>query len=392
MGIRKILCFVSCACLLFLTACGGGGGNLSRGESDGNKGSEESMKKGVMIITPEENAEVSLMNELIENVVKDYEPGKTYDYINKSEGDRYFPESVKFSRSGGEGDYRLLISRNKDMTQAKEYDFSSSVTEVSDLFCGTEYYSSVVNAESGEESEVRRFTTKKGPRTVKIGGTSNTRDVGGYETADGLTVKQGLVFRGGNPDNLTDGGKEWFKKFGIKTIIDLREEPSRKRTLKHLGINYPELPAKGCACYFHGDLSIRDNECRKGLITAVKVFADEKNYPIYFHCQIGRDRTGTLAYVINGLIGVEHQDLTLDYELSFLSEYGCLDFEQKDVESRKQNHYAATEGLYSNFMKYSISKKTEEPSLKDGIEEFLLRNGVTAEEIKSIREILTGVK
>ena len=112
MGIRKILCFVSCACLLFLTACGGGGGNLSRGESDGNKGSEESMKKGVTIITPEENAEVSLMNELVENVVKDYEPGKTYDYINKSEGDRYFPESVKFSRSGGEGDYRLLISRN----------------------------------------------------------------------------------------------------------------------------------------------------------------------------------------------------------------------------------------------------------------------------------------
>lgn len=376
--------------MFFLTACGGSGG--SNRESSDSKASEDEMKKNVKIITPEENAIVSLMNEEVDRIVTDYETGKTYDYIDKSKGDRYFPESVKFSRSGETGDYRLLISENADMTDPKEYDFSSVTVEVSDLFCGTKYYCEVVNAANGEKSDIRTFTTKKGPRTVKIGGTSNTRDIGGYETADGRTVKQGLVYRGGNPDNLTDGGKEWFKRVGIKTIIDLREETSRKRSLSGLGINYPELPAKGCACYFQGDLSIRDEECRKGLITAVKAFADEKNYPIYFHCQIGRDRTGTLAYVLGGLLGVEHKNLTLDYELSFLSEYGCLDFEQKDVETRRQTHYDFVESLYMNFMKYSISKKTEEPNLKDGIEEFLLRNGVTAEEIKNIRRILTGAE
>ena len=376
--------------MFFLTACGGSGG--SNRESSDSKASEDEMKKNVNIITPEENATVSLMNEEITKLTTNYESGDGYDYIDKSKGDHYFPESVKFSRSGEAGDYRLLISENADMTDPKEYDFSSVTVEVSDLFCGTKYYCEVVNAESGEKSDIRIFTTKKGPRTVKIGGTSNTRDIGGYETADGRTVKQGLVYRGGNPDNLTDGGKEWFKRVGIKTIIDLREETSRKRSLSGLGINYPELPAKGCACYFQGDLSIRDEECRKGLITAVKAFADEKNYPIYFHCQIGRDRTGTLAYVLGGLLGVEHKNLTLDYELSFLSEYGCLDFEQKDVETRRQTHYDFVESLYMNFMKYSISKKTEEPNLKDGIEEFLLRNGVTAEEIKNIRRILTGAE
>ena len=387
------MCFAACVCLLFsATSCGNvnnGNGNSGSGSV---KASEDEMKKNVKIITPEENATVSLMNEEITKLTTNYESGDGYDYIDKSKGDHYFPESVKFSRSGEAGDYRLLISENADMTDPKEYDFSSVTVEVSDLFCGTKYYCEVVNAAKGEKSDIRTFTTKKGPRTVKIGGTSNTRDIGGYETADGRTVKQGLVYRGGNPDNLTDGGKEWFKRVGIKTIIDLREETSRKRSLSGLGINYPELPAKGCACYFQGDLSIRDEECRKGLITAVKAFADEKNYPIYFHCQIGRDRTGTLAYVLGGLLGVEHKNLTLDYELSFLSEYGCLDFEQKDVETRRQTHYDATESLYLNFMKYSISKKTEEPNLKDGIEEFLLRNGVTAEEIKNIRRILTGAE
>jgi protein tyrosine/serine phosphatase len=43
------------------------------------------------------------------------------------------------------------------------------------------------------------------------------------------------------------------------------------------------------------------------------VLADESNYPIFFHCAIGTDRTGTLAYLINGLLGVPEEDLYYDY-------------------------------------------------------------------------------
>ena len=52
------------------------------------------------------------------------------------------------------------------------------------------------------------------------------------------------------------------------------------------------------------------------------MLADKNNYPIYFHCNAGADRTGTLALLINGLLGVDEQSLIKDYELTTISRYG----------------------------------------------------------------------
>jgi len=46
------------------------------------------------------------------------------------------------------------------------------------------------------------------------------------------------------------------------------------------------------------------------------VLSEESSYPLAFHCKSGADRTGTLAYIINGLCGVSFEDLTKDYELT----------------------------------------------------------------------------
>ena len=43
---------------------------------------------------------------------------------------------------------------------------------------------------------------------------------------------------------------------------------------------------------------------------------------IYFHCRIGTDRTGTLAYILEGLLGVSDEEKLQDYELSFF--YGLV--------------------------------------------------------------------
>ena len=40
---------------------------------------------------------------------------------------------------------------------------------------------------------------------------------------------------------------------------------------------------------------------------------------IYFHCRIGADRTGTLAYILEGLLGVVDEERLQDYELTFFS-------------------------------------------------------------------------
>ena len=47
--------------------------------------------------------------------------------------------------------------------------------------------------------------------------------------------------------------------------------------------------------------------------------ADSSSYPVYFHCNAGADRTGTLAFLLNGLLGVSYADLIKDFELTTFS-------------------------------------------------------------------------
>ena len=46
------------------------------------------------------------------------------------------------------------------------------------------------------------------------------------------------------------------------------------------------------------------------------IISNEENYPLIFHCNIGTDRTGLFAFLINGLLGVSEEDLYRDYLFS----------------------------------------------------------------------------
>ena len=57
-------------------------------------------------------------------------------------------------------------------------------------------------------------------------------------------------------------------------------------------------------------------------IFGIAALADENRYPVYIHCTGGVDRTGTLAFLINALLGVGEDDLIRDYETTTFSVYG----------------------------------------------------------------------
>jgi tyrosine-protein phosphatase SIW14 len=95
--------------------------------------------------------------------------------------------------------------------------------------------------------------------------------------ADGL-------YRGGQPDAK---GFEFLKKQGFKTIINLRAEKDEADTVKQLGMNYVQIPIDNLKPW---------SKIPESAIT--KYFAvvnDPANYPIFFHCRRGADRTGALA-------------------------------------------------------------------------------------------------
>ena len=220
--------------------------------------------------------------------------------------------------------YTLKISENANMSGAKEYTANTENAEVYNLKVGTTYYWTVTAnyADSSVTSPVSKFVTKShAPRTLYVDGTHNVRDLGGWATSDGKRVKQGLIYRSFRLTHMSDGT---FKQditaagiatmrndLGIKSEIDLRgddEMPIETYTESILGadVNYYRKPFN-----YNGDYLDESN--RAALKDVFEIFADPSNYPIDFHCAAGADRTGMVAYFLNGLLGVSQEDLYRDY-------------------------------------------------------------------------------
>ena len=118
-------------------------------------------------------------------------------------------------------------------------------------------------------------------------------------------------------------------------------------------------------------------EYRDALLREIQTCAVKENYPIYLHCSLGRDRTGTLVLLINGLLGVGEKDLFMDYELSLLSEAGTRD---------EQTPHHMVGGPFRTMYEYLKNYSTG--SFQQNVEKFMLDLGVTPAEIAAIREIM----
>ena len=214
--------------------------------------------------------------------------------------------------------------------------------ELYNLIPGRTYYWKVRGTYSNDTSEVGSFTTKQSAvRAISVDGVSNVRDLGGYKVGNG-NVNYGLLYRGGklngtvNGEAVTDEGKAtMLNRLGIKTEIDLRSESDDGgQTQNAIGENvkYVKIPLGQYANVIDyeswrnlgkdkvsGGYDANNKNAIKDLF---ELLADESNYPVYFHCNAGADRTGTLALLINGLLGVDEQSLIKDYELTTFSRYG----------------------------------------------------------------------
>ena len=166
---------------------------------------------------------------------------------------------------------------------------------------------------------------------------------------------------------------------GVKTDLDLRGD--RNDYYKNATHPVEELNHIVVACpwYSTGSNHIWLDDYNKAeFAKAIKVFADPDNYPIIFHCSLGRDRTGTLAMVLEGLLGVDENTLMMEYELSVFSYWGTNG-------STKYNN-----GLRNNINDtyLYINNNYEGDTFSEKVEDFLLEIGVTAEEIASIKNIM----
>lgn len=245
----------------------------------------------------------------------------------------------------------------------------SQSVEIYNLLTGKAYhYKALITLSDGTELVLSgSFETAAGPRLMNIDGLINVRDVGGWATTDGKKVRQGLLYRGGELDGmfekdykLTAEGLEQMKALGIKTDLDLR----------HAG---EDVLGPDVQHFYYDALQYHYAFTPTGMEAVRRVFTDlanPDNYPAYLHCTYGVDRTGTMSYLLLGLLGVGDEDLHRDYEMSALY-HDWLTQEHMDI---------------------FVEQIAQLPgnNTKERVEYFILSTGVTKEQVESIRQIFLG--
>jgi Tyrosine phosphatase family len=181
----------------------------------------------------------------------------------------------------------------------------------------------LISTEDPAHPEVPLPEISSGSRWVKIDGASNTRDIGGYRTTDGHTVRWGILYRSGQLSELTAAGCQQFQALGIQRVVDFRNRllPSPLfggdvqcvfdlSAMSLLPVGGKEAPEKSVA-YIQ---SVRDSA--ESYRKAFELIYDRRNLPLMYHCAGGKDRSGIMTALLLTLAGVDRQTIVDDYLLS----------------------------------------------------------------------------
>ncbi|MCR6487849.1 tyrosine-protein phosphatase [Amycolatopsis sp. OK19-0408] len=182
---------------------------------------------------------------------------------------------------------------------------------------------------------------------VNLEGARNFRDVGGYRTTDGHTVRTGVVFRSGRLSGLTDADLGWLAAANVSLDVDLRNVKERHdepdRTPAGARYQVADVVSLEHGLRFHDNAAVTlVKAIAAGLLTGSGDLGQSIGYPFMvdfvgadyafgdllraiaangsgatvFHCSAGKDRTGWGTAVLLSLLGVPRATVEADYLLS----------------------------------------------------------------------------
>ncbi len=388
--------------MFFVVGCGGSGtqSEATINESEGN----------YMVLDNEFNGkEIDVISEEFRNYLNAETDGQAAEILADYTGTsmaQYL--SVKW-KSDGSSEYTIFLADNPALKNAEvfvskrpRYNFGGR------LIPGKEYYYQIVG--ESKETKVDCFKVKANDvRPITVEGAYNVRDLGGWAT-DGGNIAYGLIYRGGKLNDgeacaLTDDGLKTMREtLGIKTEIDLRfssDDGGQNKSVLGDDINYVKAGFNGYN-YILPEFSNYGANKRnyykpsaESIKTIFSALADENNYPVYFHCNAGADRTGTLAFLIEAVLGVSEADMTKDFELTSFSANGAR--YRGEIKDGKFINGIMQDDT-DNFVAFGYFVERikavyggEGRSLNQAVVNYLKTVcGVTDEELSAIRNILTN--
>ena len=325
------------------------------------------------------------------------------------------PVTLRWEDSKNSGNYAVEISETEDMRNPLLYFTDDPEAEVYNLKIATRYFWRVSNnVPGGAKSEIGEFTTSDaGPRNMYVDGVTNVRDLGCWVNEDGERLVQGLLYRGarlnnsypeGYTVNVSDtadrdkdcvyereitsaGAKVFTDVMKIKTEVDFRElhgngfprnDDGTENYVQNVeGVRYVPIPMPGSA-----DIDESKEEIRE----LFDVLAQKENYPIYFHCNIGTDRTGMVAYILGALCGLDEDTLYRDY---MFSNFGTISWASMSWNGKDRDRIQLSK-LTNNSGAGAAARIGAYPgeTLREKTENCLQDCGVEAETYRTVREIM----
>ena len=281
--------------------------------------------------------------------------------------------------------YNLYLSVNEDYSDSRIISSDTNSAEVMNLLIGTRYWWKVEAVSASGEvikaSDTGSFEVSSvPPRVIYVHGVTNVRDLGGWSTLDGGIIRQGLAFRTSKlnvnySDTILikeDGIDVMLKDLGVKTEIDLRRLDNNEAGAFREGgpgvlgesVTYYNTPMATTKPYIQ-------EASYESIGRVMKIMSDENNYPLFFHCSIGTDRTGIISFFVLGLCGLSDDDLYREY---LFSNFGAIGSGRSPVDFKAY---------------YTAIQDSEGETTQQKIRSFLKTNcGVTDEDMDNIVRIL----
>lgn len=178
----------------------------------------------------------------------------------------------------------------------------------------------------------------------------NARDLGGYKTIDGRTVKTGLLIRSGRLSNASKEDIHILKDlYHLNAVVDFRiiRERIDSPDVKIDGVTYYTLPLvddkspmvggvhkrsannQNPLSYFidvikqgHGksDMYVKlfkSERFQKGMTSFFQILLNnDSEHSILWHCAAGKDRAGSAAALTLLALGVDIETVLTDFDLS----------------------------------------------------------------------------
>ena len=207
---------------------------------------------------------------------------------------------------------KLVLSTDAKFKNSIEQPVSDSPAEIYNLIPGVNYYYKVLGSDG--KAVKTGCIRPVGPLRWINGIAENVRDLGGWP-ADGGHIAYGKVYRGARlSSRMPQSGKDIFlNDLGIGLDLDLRgiKESEARVGAVIEGADYLKFPVEKNLGRGTGNTQ---ELYQQAIRTIIKYLGEGK--AVYFHCAGGADRTGSLAFLIEALLGVSESDLSKDYELT----------------------------------------------------------------------------